>query len=331
MILFRKISELLPELIIAMLLTLVAGCSNKSAGNERTELKSNAEMLAAGLKFRTDPLDQTVACQYINLLVEEKQFVAALTILDELANQYPDDERFSALYSEIIRKAASNSVVKPVNAANFRLQETDAETDTLIMRLNRISSISRRIGEEGPGIDLYLDRGILLLQLSDFEGAGFDFNRAFQMDASHYLSFYYNIYIYYGQGKFTEAMDFLYKHVNTINFSDEKSRETIKRMEQLLKSLRDLDNKNDLDEKTRCLEKAKLLLSVKDYRQAMEQVNKAVHLDEKYGDAYALRALVYREMNLREQALADLEIAEQISGKLNTPLANKIRNDTLYY
>jgi tetratricopeptide (TPR) repeat protein len=318
-------------IIMVILLNLAAGCSNKSGDTGVAELNSNAEMLATGLEFRSDPNNQSVAYKYLNLLVREKQYVSALTILEEMSGRYSGEEPFRKMYADIIRRAASGSGIETFDSAYYGLRDMNAEMDTLLMRINSIRNISRQITEEGPDIGLYLGRGILLLQLSDFNGAGYDFRQAFQLDSSNYLSFYYNLYLIYQQGKYSEALAFLNQHVNTVDFSAEKDRETINKMEFLLTRLTETDKNSHLDEKSKSLEKAKLLLGVKDYRQAVEQVNMAISLDENYSDAWALRALIHHEMHLHEQALADLGKAEKISGRLNSPLAKKIRNDTLSY
>lgn len=141
---------------MAIIFTLVAGCSDKSGDTGGTELNSNSEMLAAGLKFRSNPHNQSVAYKYLNLLVREKQYVTALTILDEMSGRYSGEVAFRKLYADIIRMAASGSGIETFNSAYYGLRETNAEMDTLLMRINSIRSISRRITKEGPDVGLYL-------------------------------------------------------------------------------------------------------------------------------------------------------------------------------
>ncbi|KPL14649.1 MAG: hypothetical protein AMS26_09995 [Bacteroides sp. SM23_62] len=315
----------MPATIIHIILfILLVGCTEKPSSAERMD--TDAGMIAMGMAFRTDPGNKTAAYDYLKGLAKEKNYVAALTILDEMAADLGKDARFRELYLDIVRKASCRSGIQSLNPSYFKPRDADIQMDTLILKMNRIQMINRLINEEGSSSGYHMERGMMLLQLEHFQGAEYDFRQAFDMDTSRVSPYYYLIYAQYMQGRHADALAFLRQYKRSIRDSDARMTETINRLEGLLAELDRIENDPGMEEKTKRLEKGKRYYEVRDFRQAMIEVDRAIGLDENLADAYALRALLHHELNLQDQALSDLEKAERLSGKRNTPLARKIRN-----
>lgn len=300
-------------------------CSKSPSGADKKELNSHKELLDAGLKYRTDPGNQTSAYRYLHLLVENGYYVTACTILDEQSEKYSRNNEFIELYADIIRKSALYLWDSTGIIAYTTQEGIDARLDTLLRKIDRIRKIDSLIREKDSDTYLHLERGILFLQLTNYQAAGYDFRKAFLLAPEGYLPYYYIIYLDYLREDYTQALLFLNQHKDSIIYNS-RNRETVDHLENLLKRLTAIEQDKLLDEKVRNLERAKIILGTGDYGQALKLVNKAIDQDDHYGDAFAMRALIYHEMNLHEQALTDLEKAEKISGRLNTPLAKKIRN-----
>ncbi len=188
-----------------------------------------------------------------------------------------------------------------------------------------ISELDQQIQKSPSDAGLYNRRGMLFLQMNNLNAAEFDFTRACQIDCTFYDSFYNSIYIKYLMGKNSEAMKLISNKEKNILYMDAPERQTINNLRKVITDLTEITDDINLDEKNKSLEKAKIYAKLKDYNLALNELNNAIHNDHNFGDAYALRAMVFYYLDQKGEALNDLEMAEKLTGKFDTPLSKMIR------
>jgi tetratricopeptide (TPR) repeat protein len=188
-----------------------------------------------------------------------------------------------------------------------------------------ISDLDYLLKTTGPDAGLYNKRGTFFIQMNNLQAAEFDFTRACQVDCTFFDSFYNTIYVKYLLDKNLEALDWLNTQERNIRYRNDVEKEIILNLRKVLADLIEIENNTTLDEKNKSLEKAKIYVKLKDFSLALNKLNSAIRSDNNFGDAYALRAMVYYYMNYKSEALKDLEMAEKLTGTYNTPLSKMIR------
>jgi len=237
-----------------------------------------------------------------------------LKLLDEVSRKYPEDVKIQELYQDAIR-------------GGYGYHEYSESGDTLLTKFLAISGLDQQIQKSPSDAGLYNRRGILFLQMNNLNAAEFDFTRACQIDCTFYDSFYNSIYIKYLMGKTSEALQLISIEEENILYKDAPERQTINNLRKVLTDLTEITNNINLDEKNKSLEKVRIYVKLKDFNLALNELNNAILKDHNFGDAYALRAMVFYYMDQKGEALKDLEMAEKLTGKFDTPLSKMIRGD----
>ena len=319
---------------LAGLSVLLFSCVHGEEGmnlNDREEslgrhMNIDAGMLEKGRQFRSRSWDKAPAFEYIEGLILEEYYSAALKILNERAVTWHSDEDFQALYTKTIQEGGVALDPAAIRPDCMNITGNSPALYALLNRIRIIDSLTGRIKGAGAFPETHLLRGLAYLELNKLDAAGFDFNVAFRTDTTLYNPFYYIIYTFYLQGNHRDALQFLNRHISHIDFINEAGRQTAGRLSTVLNDLDKIDKKGNLDQKEKHLKKAELYVKLKDYQLAVRDLDTALTLDNQFGDAYALRALVHHNLKLRDNALEDLEKAEKITGNYNSPLSKIIKN-----
>src|SRR4030042_2393601 len=308
------------NILLLTLLGLLSQCSGgtteegarKPADENSRDMRTDTELLELGRIYYSDPDNKTYAIEYSEALIKNRYYAAASKLLEEIGRKYPEDVKIQELYHNALRGGYPN----------HRYSESD---DTLPTIFLAISELDRQIQSAQSDAGLYNKRGILFLQINNLNAAEFDFTRACQIDCTFYNSFYNSIYVRYLMDKNYEALNMINNKEKNIRYRDVSEKQTIFNIRKVLTDLTAIENNLSLDEKNKSLEKAKIYVKLKDYNLALNKLNSAIHDDHNFGNAYALRAMVYYYMNQKSEALKDLEIAEKLTGTYNTPLSKMIR------
>ncbi len=300
--------------------------TRQSASENNRDMNNDTELLELGRKYYSDPDNKVYAINYTEALIRNRYYTSALKLLDKISGQYPEDEKVKELFQDALRggfifyghaQGTGNTVSG--NNKNFIFD------DTMLIVLSSISELDQQIRNARSDANLYNKRGILFLQINNLDAAEFDFTRASQIDCTFYNSFYNSIYVRYLMDKNSEALNMINNKEKNIRYRDVSEKQTIFNIRKVLIDLTAIENNLSLDEKNKSLEKAKIYVKLKDYNLAINKLNSAIHGDHNFGNAYALRAMVYYYMNYRSEALKDLEMAEKLTGTYNTPLSKMIR------
>ena len=143
-----------------------------------------------------------------------------------------------------------------------------------------LQSINKKIMDK-PSVDsLYRIRASIYLKLQDFELAEGDANRALALDSSTSKNYLLLTDVYYTSNR------------------TRKAKETL---ERCIKNL-----PNDKDAR---LKLAELFFYVKKYTESIEQVNKAIELDNYLSKAYYLKGMNYMEIGDTAKAISSLQTA----------------------
>jgi Flp pilus assembly protein TadD len=275
--------------------------TRQNIGENSRDMNTDAKLLELGRKYYSDPDNKVHAINYTEALIRNRYYTAALKLLDEISGKFPGDGKVNELFQDAV------------------------SDDTLMNVFLAISELDRQIQIAQSDAGLYNKRGVFFLQINNLNAAEFDFTRACQIDCTFYNSFYNSIYVRYLMDKNSEALNMINNKEKNIRYRDVSEKQTIFNIRKVLIDLTVIENNLSLDEKNKSLEKAKIYVKLKDYNLAINKLNSAIHDDHNFGNAYALRAMVYYYMNQKNEALKDLEMAEKLTGTYNTPLSKMIR------
>jgi tetratricopeptide (TPR) repeat protein len=306
------------EILLLTLFGMFTQCSDRTTdantrqhiGENGREMNTDAKLLELGKKYYSDPDNKVHAINYTEALIKNRYYTAALKLLDEISGKFPEDGKVNELFQDAVRGAYN---------------EYNVSDDTLINVFLVISELDRQIQTAQSDAGLYNKRGIFFLQINNLNAAEFDFTRACQIDCTFYNSFYNSIYVRYLMDKNSEALNMINNKEKNIRYRDVSEKQTIFNIRKVLTDLTAIENNLSLDEKNKSLEKAKIYVKLKDFNLAINKLNSAIQDDHNFGNAYALRAMVYYYMNYKSEALKDLEMAEKLTGTYNTPLSKMIR------
>jgi len=310
------------EILLLTLLGIFTQCSDRTTdansrqhiGENIRDVNTDDKLLELGRKYYSDPDNKVHAINYAEALIKNRYYVTALKLLDEISGKFPEDGKVHELYKDALK-------------GGYSYQGYAESDDTMLTMILAISELDRQIQNERSDAGLYNKRGILFLQMNNLNAAEFDFTRACQIDSTFYDSFYNSIYIKYLMGKNSEALQMVSIKEKNILYKNTPEKQTINNLRKVLTDLTEIANNINLDEKNKCLEKAKIYAKLKDYNLALNELNNAILKDHNFGDAYALRAMVFYYMNQKGEALKDLEIAEKLTGTYDTPLSKMIRGN----
>jgi tetratricopeptide (TPR) repeat protein len=309
-------------------------CSDKPAdeneirhsGESIRQMNTDEELLILGRKYYSDTENEAQAINYAEALIKNRYYAAALKLLEEISRKFPENGKVHELYKDALgggfifyghAQGTGNTVSG--NNKNF------ISDDTLLIVLSSISELDQQIRIARSDANLYNMRGILFLQMNNLNAAEFDFTRACQIDSAFFDSFYNTIYVKYLLDKNLEALNWINTRERNIRYLNDTDKDIIMNLRKVLADLIGIDNNTFLDEKNKRLEKAKIYVKLKNYNLALNKLNSAILNDQGFGDAYALRAMVNYYLDQKSDALKDLEMAEKLTGKSDTPLSKMIR------
>ncbi|MDZ4665841.1 MAG: tetratricopeptide repeat protein [Bacteroidota bacterium] len=168
-------------------------------------------------------------------------------------------------------------------------KEEQEKADSLNIRLNsaELKTINAQLLENPSDPDLYIKRCQLYIQYKQFEVAAGDAKRAIRLDstvASYYIA------------------------LGDVYFAENKTRQTKEVLERTVVKF---------PESTEALMKlSELYFIVKQYKEAIENINKALKINENIAKAYYLKGSIYRESGDTSKAISSLETAVEQDNRL---------------
>lgn len=168
-------------------------------------------------------------------------------------------------------------------------KEEQEKADSLSIKLNspELKAINAQLLENPSDADLYIKRCLLYIQYKQFEVAAGDAKRAIRLDstvASYYIT------------------------LGDVYFAENKTRQT---KEVLARTV------VKFPESTEALMKlSELYFIVKQYKEAIENINKALKINENIAKAYYLKGSIYRESGDTSKAISSLETAVEQDNRM---------------
>lgn len=161
-------------------------------------------------------------------------------------------------------------------------KEEQEKIDSLSLKLNspELKALNAQLLEDPRDPDLYIKRCQLYIQLKQFEEAAGDAKRAIRLDST--VASYYVM-------------------LGDVYFAENKTRQTKEVLERTVVKF---------PESTEALMKlSELYFIVKQYKEAIENINKALKINENIAKAYYLKGSIYRESGDTSKAISSLETA----------------------
>jgi len=168
-------------------------------------------------------------------------------------------------------------------------KEEQEKADSLSIKLNspELKALNAQLLENPSDPDLYIKRSQLYIQYKQFEVAAGDVKRAIRIDstvASYYIA------------------------LGDVYFAENKTRQTKEVLERTVLKF---------PESTEALMKlSELYFIVKQYKEAIEHINKALKINENIAKAYYLKGSIYRESGDTSKAISSLETAVEQDNRL---------------
>lgn len=168
-------------------------------------------------------------------------------------------------------------------------KEEQEKADSLSIKLNspELKALNAQLLENPSDPDLYIKRSQLYIQYKQFEVAAGDVKRAIRIDstvASYYIA------------------------LGDVYFAENKTRQTKEVLERTV---------TKFPESTEALMKlSELYFIVKQYKEAIENINKALKINENIAKAYYLKGSIYRESGDTSKAISSLETAVEQDNRL---------------
>lgn len=304
--------------ILVLLLAFLFSCTRNQA--LKHQKADSEELLNLGFQYYKNPNNKSLAYDYVDALINHGHFSQALYLLEnELSHSFEKDE---AYYNRRFKAARGGKHFSKILDMEEDYLPLSRSKDTIISAMNTILELNKKIQKENS-TKLRAERGEAFYSIQEWKAAEYDFSQVTEKPNMGFKPFYNLVMIKFVNRKYQDAYDMVLKE-RSDGFTVEEQ-QTIKNIQKVLADLVQIEN-NDLPTKEKHLQKAKILLSMKDYDLALKELSLALNEDNLYGDAYAMRAYVYFQVNDMNKALAAIEQAENITGKRNTPLSRMIRN-----
>jgi tetratricopeptide (TPR) repeat protein len=163
-------------------------------------------------------------------------------------------------------------------------KQEQEKVDSLSIKLNspELKSLNAKLLEDPKNPDLYIKRSALWIQYKQFDAAAGDAKRAIRIDstvASYWVA------------------------LADVYFAENKTRQTKEILERTVVKF---------PESTEALMKlSELFFIVKQYKEAIENINKALKINENIAKAYYLKGSIYRESGDTTKAISSLETATE--------------------
>ncbi len=168
-------------------------------------------------------------------------------------------------------------------------KEEQEKADSLSIKLNspELKALNAQLLEDPSDPELYIKRSQLYIQYKQFDVAAGDVKRAIRIDstvASYYIA------------------------LGDVYFAENKTRQTKEVLERTVVKF---------PESTEALMKlSELYFIVRQYKEAIENINKALKLNENIAKAYYLKGSIYRESGDTTKAISSLETAVEQDNRL---------------
>jgi tetratricopeptide (TPR) repeat protein len=304
--------------VLFIFLFLTAACNKKEIiKHSRPEAKN---LLKQGIEFYNHPKDKKIAYNYIDMLLKERHYAQALYLLEThfLSHFETDDQYYEYLYKAARGGGFLNKILKMQNHFDTSIR------NWLLPQIDTIVVLNEMIRNNPGNKNLHYQRARAFYRIQEWEAAEYDFKQAGTEEQNVFEAFYNLIMIKFVNRKYKDAL----KEVNqypSANIKPEE-KEVLHNIKKVLTDIVNIEDKASMPVFQKHFEKAKILLAMKDYDLAVNEVNKAIALNESFGDAYALRAYILFQQRKFKPALSDIETAENITGKRGSGLSKMIRD-----
>ncbi len=296
--------------------------TNSNMQNENLRVEN--QLITYGVEYHANPEDKQGAYRYIHELIQNDYYTQALYLLEAIGEQFGYD---TAYYNNKFRAASGAkqfAVAKEIPPDNITYYTDKDDLSQLVAFYDTIIMLNNKIADSTTNAALYNKRGEALLSIKEWRAAENDFIRAISLDSTLNAAYYNQIYINYLLGANEKALKLMELYYNKTTVAP-NTKAQLHGLHRALKTLAQIDNHAELSDKKKYLAKAKVYMKIQDYELAINVLNYLLRKYPQNGDAYAMRALAHFKLNNLQKALHDIQRAEKITGKTNTPLSKMIK------
>lgn len=274
---------------------------------------------------RQHPNDKEKTTAYLEALLQSGHTVSCLYHIPEAVKKGIINQNLAEIYI----KAVTLSCVHDSAWQRYdRMFENwiSAEYSRWIGLYDSLETLNTALRNNPDKPELYRIRGTILMQMNEYEAAQWDLNKALSIKSSDRETLFDMSYLQYRMKNNFQALHYFNLYKAAIdpkkNLPDHKA-ETYGKVVRMLSEIDSAELKHGLT-KELLVNKVEIYLKAKETDLAMELLNRGLQ-KQTDADLLALRAYTHYLAGDRAAALKDIEEAEKISGKTNTPLSRMIR------
>lgn len=278
-----------------------------------------------GMQYHENPSNKKTAYAYLEMLLKERHYAQAFYLLETQISKHFEKD---ATYFEYLFKAArGGNFFDEIRQMNHHLHKE--VTASLLPVIDSIDYLNEKIKSHPGNKNYHYQRAQLFYKIQEWEAAEYDFKQAGADELYAFDTFYNLLMIKFVNQKYKDALQEVERY-SAVNLTSEEQ-ELLTNIKKVLTDLVQIEDNATFSDPKKHFEKAKLLLAMKDYDLAVNEVTKAIVLDDAFGDAYALRAYILFQQRKFKTALSDIETAENITGKRGSGLSKMIRDSLKVY
>lgn len=309
------------SILISLLLTIA--CNKKH--NIKHSRPEAEQLLKHGIKVYEHPNNKKLVYDYLDMLLNERHYAQALYFLEtQVSKNFEKDDQF---YDYLFKASRGGKYFEKIRQINNHLHPDIAKT--LLPVIDSITYFNKKIKYNPRDKNAYYQRAQLFYKIHEWEAAEYDFKQAGTDEMYAFDTFYNLIMIKFVNQKYKDALREVNRY-SSDNLNPEEQ-QILTNIKKVLTDIVQIEDNASLTDSQKHFEKAKLLVAMKDYDLAVNEVTKAISMDGTFGDAYALRAYILFQQRKFKTALSDIETAENITGKRGSGLSKMIKDSLEVY
>lgn len=307
--------------IFVLLVIFGGACKRKSFDNlEMTN--SSEEAIRLGNTFYKDTNNIANRLNYIEVLLERKQYYSAWSLLTPvLYSQY------EFIPQKLIDKFVASSYYLNDNLGLPESFDLSISQRQLLLSKDTLRNLSLLMVDDriSDRTIVLKKRGELLLKYRYYRASEYDFVKILS-DGREDMITLRNLYISLClQNRFREATTYINNSLNWKTISaDEKAR--LGKMDSIALAAEEVLGFKDISNQEREKRIIKLFLNSTEVIISLQKLHNIIEAGSKDADFFAMRAYLFYRLGNKKAALEDITIANQLNNNLNNALYHRIVN-----
>jgi len=296
------------------------------SGETTSQMSIDNLLMKIGAYCVYHPDDTQVLFTYTQLLSKAGYDAASLRNAEKLFFKNPRKMEYRNLYiSECIL-----GYQQPILNGDEKNIPDKNGTGDLAGKIRIIDSIivlNEQIRNEPSNSDVYAKRGQQCLFLNELRAANWDFDKSLQLDPCNTSSLFNKSFTLFKIRSNPNALDYLVKYEQCIAKQRKQPYPGVAKYRTMLTHLISLDSliKTSDHPAQHLFNRANVYAKASELEFAIADIDEAIKLDNRNADFFAMRAYINYHIGKQDQALSDIERAEQLGGNKNSPLSRIIR------